>query len=183
MGMSSHQSAKAKSVDWLTPPEWIKALGPFDLDPCCPPDMPWTTAKTMWSELGFARPWHGRVWLNPPFGSFARQWLAKMRNYGNGIALIPARTETEMFYESVWGHANAICFVRTRPHFHVARDTYFKVPGGRLVLVPAGGRAPFNSGAPISLIAYGAGNVESLKSAHLGVVLEIGTLHHSVEAE
>lgn len=146
-----------KSDTWLTPPEWIKALGPFDLDPCCPPVMPWPTATRMLTEAdnGLATPWAGRVWLNPPFGQQAALWLAKMAEYGNGIGLIPARTETAMFYENVWGRASGICFVKGRPHFHRAD----------------GSRAPFNSGAPIALVAYGRANTEALIRSQLGIVL------------
>lgn len=34
---------------WLTPPELVEALGPFDTDPCCEPWMPWRTAARMLS--------------------------------------------------------------------------------------------------------------------------------------
>jgi hypothetical protein len=34
---------------WLSPPELVAALGPFDLDPCCEPWMPWRTATRMLS--------------------------------------------------------------------------------------------------------------------------------------
>lgn len=143
-----------KSDTWLTPPEWIKALGPFDLDPCCPPVMPWPTASRMLTarEDGLTAPWTGRVWLNPPFGQQAALWLRRLVQHGNGIALVPARTETAMFYESVWAKASAICFVKGRPHFHYED----------------GSRAPFNSGAPITLAAYGDGNAEALFAAKLG---------------
>lgn len=118
--------------------------------------MPWHTATQMLTKRidGLAAPWWGRVWLNPPFGREAAQWLEKLAHYGNGIALIPARTETAMFYRSVWGRASAVCFVRGRPHFHR----------------PDGTRAPFNSGAPIALIAYGAENATALKRSELGYV-------------
>lgn len=160
MSLSGHQSACAKSVDWLTPPEWIKALGPFDLDPCCPAGMPWRTAKTMLTRRqdGLSARWRGHVWLNPPFGDQAGVWLKRLRDHGNGIALVPARTETPWFYESIWGNANAICFVRGRPHFHY----------------PSGKRAPFNSGAPIALIAYGGWAQQQLEHAQLGYVVEAG---------
>lgn len=154
--MSGHQSAKMKSADWLTPPEWVAALGPFDLDPACPPQMPWTTAGMMYfGGGGLEKPWHGRVWLNPPFGQQAALWLRKLAAHGDGIALIPARTETAMFYESVWPKADSVCFVRGRPHFHY----------------PDGSRAPFNSGAPIALVAYGRHNTEALIQSKLGIVL------------
>lgn len=162
MSLSGHQSARMGSPTWLTPPEWIKALGSFDLDPCCPEEMPWPTADKMLTEAtdGLSPAWHGRVWLNPPFGQQAALWLRKMAQHGNGIALIPARTETAMFYESVWGKADAVCFVKGRPHFHY----------------PDGTRAPFNSGAPICLVAYGQNNVDALLKANLGVTLLINTV-------
>lgn len=154
MSMSAHQSPRMKSDTWLTPPGWIGLLGPFDLDPCCPPVMPWPTATRMLTERedGLATPWEGRVWLNPPFGQEWPAWVERLADHGDGIALIPARTETEAFYRVVWDRADAICFVKGRPHFHHAD----------------GVRAPFNSGAPIALIAYGRGNVEALELANLG---------------
>ena len=156
MSLSGHQSAAMKSDTWLTPPEWIEKLGPFDLDPACPKFMPWKTATQMISVDGLGYPWRGRVWLNPPFGTQAVKWLRKLMNHGNGIALIPARTETAMFYGNVWGKADAVCFVKGRPHFHYQN----------------GERAPFNSGAPICLIAYGPKNKEALYRANLGIVVD-----------
>lgn len=166
MSMSSHQSAAMKSDTWLTPPEWIAALGPFDLDPCCPPVMPWRTAERVYTaaEDGLAQDWKGRVWLNPPFGNEWPRWVAKLADHGDGIALIPARTETREFQRLVWGRAKAVCFVRGRPHFHRAN----------------GERAAFNSGAPIALVAYDTEsaypwpqNLSALQNANLGpVVLE-----------
>lgn len=157
MNLSGHQSARMKSDTYLTPPEWIEKLGAFDLDPCCPPNMPWATAKNMLSlpTDGLAEPWHGRVWLNPPFGNQPRKWLTKLAEHGNGIALIPARTETATYYGEVWRKADAICFVKGRPHFYYQDGT----------------RCPFNSGAPITLIAYGERNVFALRLSGLGIVV------------
>ena len=49
--------------EWLTPPEIIKSLGEFDLDPCSPINRPWDTAKKHYSKLdnGFTKKWYGRV--------------------------------------------------------------------------------------------------------------------------
>ena len=158
MSLSAHQSSRMKSDTWLTPREIVFALGDFDLDPCCPPVMPWSTATRMISlpEDGLAADWHGRVWLNPPFGREAAKWLAKLKQHGNGIALVPARTETRMFYEHVWMGASAVCFLKGRPHF-CHED---------------GSRASFNSGAPIALVAYGVQNVLALRQSELGVVVQ-----------
>ena len=173
--MSGHQSPKMKSDTWLTPPEILQSLGGFDLDPCCPAEMPWPTAGRMISPPldGLSEEWLGRVWLNPPFGTQAAKWLAKMARHGNGIALIPARTETRMFYDSVWGAADDVLFLQGRPHFHRADGT----------------RAAFNSGAPIALVAYGNANVRILETCGLGVCVHWsnanvsgpkGTLHDVV---
>lgn len=158
MSLASHQRRKG-TVTWLTPPEWIKALGPFDLDPCCPPSMPWPTAARMLSlpTDGLAEPWHGRVWLNPPFGRNATWWVKKLAEYGNGITLIHACTETDMWYGSIWYDADAVCFTKGRPHFYYEDGT----------------RADFNSGAAIALAAYGQHNVEALERAGLGIVLRL----------
>ncbi len=92
--------------------------------------------------------------MNPPFGKAAAAWLEKLASHGDGIALIPARTETRMFYSHVWPKADAVLFIEGRPHFHYA----------------TGKRAPFNSGAPICLIAYGQKNAQALVDSRLGVV-------------
>lgn len=159
MTLSSHQSARMKNDEWLTPPGIIAALGDFDLDPCAPAVRPWGTAHHHFTvtDNGLSQPWKGRVWCNPPFGREAVKWLRRMAGHGNGIALIPARTETAMFYECVWGAADAVLFIEGRPHFHYVDGT----------------RAPFNSGAPICLIAYGLSNVAALERSGLGVVLTI----------
>lgn len=157
MGLSGHQSPRMGTDEWLTPPHILAALGPFDLDPCAPVNRPWPTAATHYTVLddGLSKPWVGRVWCNPPFGREAVRWLRRLRDHGDGIALIPARTETAMFYEAVWGAADAVLFLKGRPHFH-------RVDGSR---------APFNSGAPICLVAYGPTNREALMRSGLGFVV------------
>ncbi len=152
MSLSSHQRNGGHD-EWLTPPEILAALGPFDLDPCAPITPPWRTAATQFDKTqnGLNQPWHGRVWMNPPFGREALSWLRKMLAHGNGIALLAARTETAAFFEYVWGGATAILFLKGRPHFHYV----------------TGERAAANSGAPICLIAYGSANADCLASCGL----------------
>lgn len=139
-----------KSVEWLTPPWIIKSLGSFSLDPCCPENMPWTTAYRMLTSGGLEERWDGlRVWLNPPFGKETGKWLMKMATHGEGIALVFARTDTEMFFRWVWPWATGIMFLKGRPKFFT-KD---------------GKEAKGNSGGPICLIAYDArGKRENFKS-------------------
>lgn len=151
-GIGGHQRAYAGATDeWLTPPEIIIALGPFDLDPCAPSDQPWTTAAANYTmnDDGLSKPWNGRVWLNPPYGPRTGLWLARLAEHGNGVALVFARTETEMFHRFAWDRADAMLFLRGRLHFHF----------------PDGRRAKFNAGAPSVLVAYGQRNTQKLGSS------------------
>ena len=156
--MGSHQSASAETHTWLTPPDIIRALGEFDLDPCaCPEPRPWPTAREHWTRddgpLARAWPAGARVWLNPPFGPKAvvAAFMARMADHGRGTALLFARTDTQVFHEFVWPSATGILFLRGRPHFHRQ----------------SGQRALANSGAPVCLIAYGAGDLMLLSASGL----------------
>lgn len=154
-GMGGHHSASSLKVEWLTPPAIIDALGKFDLDPCAPSDdrRPWDTASAHYclEQNGLRQPWRGRVWLNPPYGRETGDWLERLAAHGNGIALIFARTETEMFFRQVWEKADAVLFLRGRLHFHHVDGT----------------RAAANAGAPSCLVAYGSRNVSSLRFSGL----------------
>ena len=155
---TGHQSHDAGTHTWLTPPEILAALGPFDLDPCaCPEPRPWPTAAVHWTrEDGpLRRPWPAgaRVWLNPPFGPAAtlRAFLARMADHNCGTALLFARTDTDAWFRHIWPRASAVCFLRGRPHFYRQ----------------SGQRAPFNSGAPVALIAYGDADAQALLASGL----------------
>ena len=157
MSMGGHQSAAMLKDEWLTPPEIIKSLGEFDLDPCAPINRPWDMANSHYTieDNGLVQPWFGRVWLNPPYGLEAAKWLDRLADHGNGIALIFARTETRMFFDHVWGRADAVLFIEGRLHFHHVD----------------GSRAKANSGAPSCLVAYGENNASRLIESGLGVVV------------
>lgn len=153
--MSSHQSAFMKSDVWLTPPEILKALGPFDLDPCSPVDRPWDTAARHYTveDDGLSQPWPAddRIWLNPPYSREAARWMRRLSEHGRGMALIFARTETEMFFETVWRSPTAcgLLFLEGRLFFHW----------------PDGSRAANNAGAPSVLIAYGHDDADRLRAS------------------
>lgn len=114
------------SDDWSTPPEIVHGFsaefGPFDLDVCCRPD----TAKALRfytkADDGLARPWFGKVWMNPPF-SDPSPWLRKaIEETLSGradlvVALLPAATDTRWFHDLVLGKAE-VRFRRGRIKFH-----------------------------------------------------------------
>lgn len=148
-GMGGHQGVMLKD-EWLTPPEILRALGPFDLDPCSPIARPWPTAAVHYTiaDDGLSREWIGRVWLNPPYGPHTGVWLEKLACHGTGTALIFARTETEAWHQWVWPIASSILFLAGRINFHHV----------------SGSRAQKNAGAPSALISYGAIDAETLKT-------------------
>jgi hypothetical protein len=150
-GIGSHQSHRMLNDEWLTPPKIIRALGEFDLDPYAPVVRPWDMARRHYTvqDNGLLMPWEGRVWCNPPYGKETGWWLNKLAEHGNGIALIFARTETEMFFEHVWAKAHAILFIQGRLYFHYVD----------------GRRADSNSGGPSALVAYGKNNAEALRQS------------------
>lgn len=152
--MGSHQSARAQTTTWLTPPNIIDELGPFDLDPCAAPSpRPWPTAARHIElpEDGLVAAWEGHVWLNPPYSFAAWQWLRKLAEHGDGIALVFARTETAGFVSEVWSKASGVLFLHGRLYFHTSD----------------GERAGANSGAPSCLVAYGSVAARKLASTNL----------------
>ena len=147
--MGGHHSAAALSDTWLTPPEILRALGKFDLDPCAAPDpKPWSTAEHHYTlpTDGLTTPWFGRVWCNPPYSRATGTWLHRLADHGQGTALVFARTETSWFIDTVWERADAVLFIHGRLHFHHAD----------------GSRAKHNAGAPSCLVAYGASDAAIL---------------------
>lgn len=149
-GIGSHQSSNMQNDEWLTPPHILKALGTFDLDPCAPIISPWITANNKFTieDDGLKQKWYGRVWCNPPYSLQAAEWLNKLAEHGNGIALIFARTETRMFFDHVWNKADSLLFVEGRLFFHYV----------------TGEKAAANAGAPSVLVAYGKENSDILKN-------------------
>lgn len=153
LGIGGHQSASMGKDEWLTPPEILSALGPFDLDPCAPVSRPWDMARTHYTihDNGLSHGWFGRVWLNPPYGQETGKWLARLAAHGDGIALIFARVETAVWFDHVWDAATLVLFLRGRLFFHHCD----------------GRRAAHNSGAPSALIAYGEEAAARLAAASL----------------
>lgn len=157
--MKGHQSSAPESTIWLTPPELVRALGRFDLDPCAAPSpRPWETADASYElpDDGLMLPWQGRVWCNPPFGAKTDAWLNRAALHSSATVLLPAATETDRWFRYVWGVADAVCFLRGRPHFHY----------------PDGRRAAANSGCAIALVAYGRFDALALRASGLGAVVD-----------
>lgn len=98
------------SDEWFTP-KWVvdlvlAVLGEVDLDPCSnSKESPNVPAKHLFTQEddGLARPWFGRVYMNPPYGRELANWTDKLATefeagrVKEAIALVPSRTDTEWF--------------------------------------------------------------------------------------
>lgn len=157
--MKQHQRTVGLNDEWLTPSEIIKALGPFDLDPCAPVNRPWDTAKVHYTvkDDGLSKPWHGRVWCNPPFNRYEKwRWMKKMAEHNCGCMLVPFSAETQEFKQYVWGRCSGVLALDVRPRFHYVN----------------GKGAKGNSGCTICIVAYGHYNFLRLRDSGLGVMLQ-----------
>ena len=144
-------NADSGEKTWLTPKHIIDALGQFDTDPCCPPNMPWRTADRMLTKEddGTTAPWIGRVWCNPPYGREALPFLERMARYQvGGIVLIFARTDTDAWQRLVFPFAHSILFIK-----------------GRLRFCRADGTDGDCATAPSALIAYTQSDTEALSNS------------------
>ena len=150
------------SDNWLTPKHILEALGKFDLDPCTPKKMPWSTAKTMLTEKddGLKANWKkSRVFLNPPYSEVSL-WTERMANHGKGIALVAARVDTIWFHEYVFKKAHSILFLKGRLRFCDIKGK------PSTVLNKKGKMIPCSAGFPSVLISYSVKDTAVLKKAN-----------------
>lgn len=86
-----HVAHNSGNNEWYTPPEYIEAarrvMGAIDLDPASSAVANQTVRATTYytaTDDGLTRPWHGRVFLNPPYsgdlvGRFATRTVDALR--------------------------------------------------------------------------------------------------------
>ncbi len=133
---------------WSTPQPVLDSLckvvgGRFDLDPCASRQSRLRKHARLYlteTDDGLSQPWHGRVYINPPYGPPIALWTAKaVDEVAAGraefvIGLVPARTDTR------WWHST------------IAEQSDVWLLRGRLAFGDGGNKAPFPSG----LVAWGA---------------------------
>jgi phage N-6-adenine-methyltransferase len=116
--------------EWHTPEEYLAAardvLGEFDLDPASTALAQQAVRATRYFTKetdGLQQPWHGRVWLNPPYAqpfiaSFVLKLVTEVRagRVTAAILLTHNYTDTAWFHEAASACA-AICFTRGRVRF------------------------------------------------------------------
>lgn len=104
--------------------------GTPDLDPCSPGRTRCRVKAAVHyteDDNGLSLPWHGRVYMNPPYGRTIGQWTAKAASEvaaGRAsvvIGLIPARTDTSWWHRDVAGTAY-VCLIKGRLAFGDGRN-------------------------------------------------------------
>jgi len=168
----AHVAHNSGNNEWYTPSVFVEAaracLGEIDLPPASSPIANETVrAKQIFTaeQDGLKQPWHGRVWLNPPYAQplIAQFAEAVASKYETGeieeaIVLVNNATETAWFRRMLRA-ATAVCF-----------------PAGRIKFVDPEGKP---SGAPLQgqAILYMGERVDDFTEAHkaLGSVLHVVT--------
>jgi hypothetical protein len=114
--------------DWYTPAMYIDAartvMGGIDLDPASCAEANeivkaghYATAETD----GLSIDWHGRVWLNPPYGRLAGDFIDRLAddfavgNIDAAIALVNAHCTDTSWFQRLWHHT--LCFTNHRINF------------------------------------------------------------------
>jgi hypothetical protein len=142
--MSSWE-AIGRSNEWYTPKYIFDAMPGvrFDLDVAAPVDGPRYVPCHGWlSSGGLEAPWHGFVWMNPPYGARngLAPWLSKFISHGNGVALVPDRTSAPWFQDAA-PHMDAVIFVSPKIKFERPDGSRGRSPGTGSVLMGIGERA------------------------------------------
>lgn len=155
--------------EWYTPLWMFRALKvEFDLDPCSPGVPPSSvTAKHHLTKAdnGLTAEWSGSVWLNPPFSSKGA-WYKRLVQHGDGIALMPARTEIHDLQDYL-NAATALLFLKGRIYFERGHRPGGNGVNGVMTTPPFG----------IVLCAYGNRMAEVLMNSDLkGVRANVWTI-------
>lgn len=127
---SPHVTHNSGDNEWYTPAEYIRAavkvMGDIDLDPASSQEANIIVNTGLYFDAemdGLALPWHGRVWLNPPYaGELIGKFCAKLSDsfqagqVTEAIVLVNNATETKWF-QGLCANAKAICFPSSRIRF------------------------------------------------------------------
>jgi len=152
----SHWESVGKSDEWYTPRYIFSALGEkFDLDVANGAEgTDFVPCYHRYGSKSLDLPWHGFVWMNPPFGArnSLTPWLDKFFSHGNGIALTPDRTSTGWWQQAAI-RADAFLFVH-----------------GKIKFVRPDGTVGKSPSTGTTLFASGTRGVAALRRSNLGVV-------------
>ena len=119
---------RSDSDEWYTPPIYVEAardvMGGIDLDPASCPlanQLVGATAIFTTADDGLNYEWHGRVWLNPPYGNqkdkFVEHCIAEFTSgrVSEAVMCLNAHAVDTVWFQSLWKYP--ICFTHHRVRF------------------------------------------------------------------
>jgi hypothetical protein len=128
-GIQAMLAGYTGSVEWYTPAEWIECartvMGGIDCDPASSAFAQRTVQAKEWfdkNQDGLKFPWHGNVWLNPPYAKgqiepFIEKLISERCHFEQAIVLVDNRTDTQWFRE-LCSVAKAVAFTTGRIQFY-----------------------------------------------------------------
>jgi ParB family chromosome partitioning protein len=125
-----YRTLNTGNFEWYTPPEYIdlarQVLGDIDLDPAsCEFAQQTVKARNYYTkeDSGLTKPWHGRIWLNPPFSQpLMTQFVDKLLTERNARRVKAAILLSHNYTDTGWFQkaaklCQAVCFTRGRINF------------------------------------------------------------------
>src|SRR6516162_6897254 len=125
-----YRTLNTGNFEWYTPPEYIdlarQVLGDIDLDPAsCEFAQQTVKARNFYTKADNAltKPWHGRVWLNPPYGNPVMSlFVDKLLEERNAKRVKAAILLSHNFTDTSWFQTaamlcQAVCFTSGRIGF------------------------------------------------------------------
>ena len=145
-GDARHRKGGDDGNRWLTPEPIVEAVraafnGVIDLDPATEPSNP-TGAVRHYTQLedGLARPWSGRIFLNPPYSPIA-PWVERAieaeRAGARIYMLVPVRTDAA-YHHRLMTAATDVLFLRGRVRFRRANGSAAGSPAFASMIVGLG---------------------------------------------
>ena len=135
------------AVDWYTP-GWCldlvrQVLGGIDCDPASSAQAQEHVRAAQWygtANNGLMHPWHGRVWLNPPYrqpaiSRFVSKLIQEVDLGRTTAAILLANNATDAaWFHAAHGQAQGICYPRGRIAFLRPDGTAGNPPQGQAFL-------------------------------------------------
>lgn len=131
LGGTAARLVESNENEWYTPAHYIEAarlvLGDIDLDPATShaANEVVKAAQIFTAEDdSLAQVWHGRVWLNPPYGRLAGEFITKLvwdhqtDNVKAAVALVNAHCTDTAWFQQLWDYP--LCFTDHRIDFDSA---------------------------------------------------------------
>ena len=128
--MNKELHFKSEKQTWETPQDFFNKLDDlfgFTLDACASSDNAKVGNYYTVEQNALIQEWHGVVWCNPPYGREQAKFVLKayeesVKHNSTVVCLIPARPDTKLWQNTIFPHADQICFIRGRLKFGDSKD-------------------------------------------------------------